>query len=173
MSRGWLRTAVRAIDAVNNAVGRGVAWLTALMVLGYCVVVTLRYGFGIGWVALQESVTYMHAAVFMLAAAYTLNDNGHVRVDIFYRSWPERRRQWVELIGSLVLLLPMAVFLFAVSLGYVADSWARLERSPEPGGLPFVYLLKSLMLVMAVQLGAAGLSRAGKAVLRLTGERSA
>lgn len=168
MTRALARV-VRTIDAANNAIGRGVAWLTALMVAATCVVVLLRYGFGIGATALQEGVTYMHAAVFLLAAAYTLNVDGHVRVDIFYGRWSRRAQHWLNLAGSLGLLLPFAAFLFAASLGYVADSWARLETSPQPDGLPFVYLLKSLMLVAAVQLAAAASARALGAALALTG----
>jgi len=167
-----LRRACDAIDRLNNVVGRCAAWLTAFMVLGYCVVVLLRYGFGIGLIGLQEAVTYMHAAVFMLAAAYTLNQDGHVRVDIFYRSWPARRQAWVNLLGSLCLLLPVAVFIFVASWSYVADAWARGEVSSEAGGLPFVYLLKTLILVMAVQLMLAALARAGDAALQLAESRT-
>ena len=166
--RALLSRLVAGVDGVNNAVGRGVAWLTALMVLGYCLVVLLRYAFGIGSIALQESVTYLHALVFMLAAAYTLNRDAHVRVDIFYSKWPARRRHWVNLIGSLVLLLPLAIFLLVSSWGYVSDAWARREASSAPGGLAYVYLLKTLILVLGAQLAAAALARAGAAWLQLT-----
>lgn len=159
---------VRATDALNNAIGRSVAWLNLGMVVGYCVVVLLRYAFGIGATALQESVTYMHALVFMLAAAYTLRADAHVRVDIFYGAWSQRRRDWVNLFGSLFLLLPMALFLLIASWGYVSDSWARGETSIDVGGLAYVYLLKSVILVMAAQLITAALARAGEAGLRLT-----
>lgn len=167
-----LGTIIQMIDRINNGAGRAVAWLTAGMVLGYCVVVALRYGFGIGFIGLQEAVTYMHAAVFMLAAAYTLNSDGHVRVDIFYRKWSPRRQAWVNLLGSLLLLLPVALFIFAASLGYVTDSWSRGEVSPEAGGLPIVYLLKTLILVMAAQLILAALARAGAAWLQLAEHRT-
>lgn len=166
--RRQLAACVHVIDGVNDAIGRGVSWLTIGMVLGYCLVVLLRYLFGIGSIALQESVTYMHALVFMLAAAYTLNADGHVRVDIFYRSWPARRQLWVNLFGSLFLLLPLAVFLLLASWGYVADSWGRHETSAAPGGLPIVYLLKSIILLLAAQLIGAALARAGDAWLQLT-----
>lgn len=160
---------VAGIDAVNNAIGRGVAWLTLAMVLADALVVGLRYGFGIGWTGLQESVTYMHAAVFLLAAAYALNRDDHVRVDIFQRQWSPRRRALVDLLGSLCLLLPVAAALGALSIGYVADAWQRLETSAQPGGLPFVYLLKTLILVVAAQLAAAALARAGQSLLTLCG----
>ncbi len=161
-------TCVHVIDALNNAIGRSVAWLTVGMVLGYCLVVVLRYAFGIGSIALQESVTYMHALVFMLAAAYTLRADGHVRVDIFYRGWSQRRQDGVNLFGSLFLLLPLSLFLLLASWGYVSDSWARSETSVEAGGLAYVYLLKTVILIMAAQLIGAALARAGEAGLRLT-----
>ncbi|MDT0618893.1 TRAP transporter small permease subunit [Salinisphaera sp. P385] len=160
---------VAGIDAVNNAIGRGVAWLTLVMVLADALVVGLRYGFGIGWTGLQESVTYMHAAVFLLAAAYALNRDDHVRVDIFQRQWSPRRRALVDLLGSLCLLLPVAVVLAALSVDYVTDAWQRLETSAQPGGLPFVYLLKTLILVVAAQLASAALARAGHCWLILRG----
>lgn len=166
--RAAIATGVACIDAVNNAIGRGVAWLTVGMVLGYCLVVLLRYAFGVGSIALQESVTYMHALVFMLGAAYTLHADGHVRVDIFYSKWSAARRNLVNLMGSLLLLLPFSLFLLIASWGYVADAWARGEGSVEAGGLPIVYLLKTVILLMAGQLTCAALARAGEAGLHLT-----
>lgn len=166
MSRSLSRLA-RAIDAINDAIGRGVAWLLLLMVLGYCLVVVLRYGFGIGSIALQESVTYMHALVFMLAAAHTLVRGEHVRIDVFYGRWSERTRLWVDLLGSLLLLLPVALFILLASLGYVRDAWVRGEVSAEPGGLPYVYLLKTVIPIMAAQLVLAAVAQAIAAAERL------
>jgi TRAP-type mannitol/chloroaromatic compound transport system permease small subunit len=142
---GWL-------DLVNRWVGRGIAWLALAMVLVTFLVVVLRYGFDSGSIALQESVTYMHATLFMLGAAYTLQRDGHVRVDIFYRRFSRRGRAWVDLLGTLGLLIPVALFILASSWGYVAESWAVHEGSREAGGLPYVYLLKTLMVVMPLLL---------------------
>jgi TRAP-type mannitol/chloroaromatic compound transport system permease small subunit len=119
------------------------------MVLVTFAVVVLRYLFDLGWIAMQESVTYMHATVFMLAAAYTLKGDGHVRVDIFYRRFGVRGRAVIDLIGSLLLLLPVMGFIFLMSWDYVMESWRVMEGSREAGGLPFVYLLKSLIPLMA------------------------
>jgi TRAP-type mannitol/chloroaromatic compound transport system permease small subunit len=142
---GWL-------DLVNGWVGRAIAWLALAMVLVTFLVVVLRYGFDSGSIALQESVTYMHATLFMLGAAYTLQRDGHVRVDIFYRRFSRRGRAWVDLLGTLGLLIPVALFILASSWGYVAESWAVHEGSREAGGLPYVYLLKTLMVVMPLLL---------------------
>lgn len=165
-----LYTAGDWISGVNEWIGRAVAWLTIPMVVIYTLVVALRYAFDYGSIGLQESVTYLHAMVFMLAAASALYQDSHVRVDIFYRKWGQRRQALVNLIGSLVFLLPLSVFLFLAGFGYVSDSWVRGETSVEPGGLPFVYLLKTLILVMAVQLGLQALAQAVDALRRLRDE---
>ena len=110
--------------------------------------VVLRYGFNIGWIAMQESVLYLHTTVFMLAMGYTLKHDGHVRVDVFYREFSKRTKAWVDLVGTLVLLVPVCIFIGWVSLDYVASSWELKEASMEAGGLPGVYLLKSLILLM-------------------------
>jgi TRAP-type mannitol/chloroaromatic compound transport system permease small subunit len=129
-------------------IGRSVAWLTLVMVLLTFVVVILRYGFNQGWIWLQESVTYLHAAVFMVAAAWAFQTDDHVRVDIFYRDSSSRHKDVVDLAGTLLLLVPFSLFLLAIGWNYVAASWATMEASREAGGLPLVFLLKSLILVL-------------------------
>jgi TRAP-type mannitol/chloroaromatic compound transport system permease small subunit len=133
-------------------VGRSVAWLTLAMVLTTFVMVSLRYGMNMGWAWLQESITYMHAAVFMLAIAWALQVDAHVRVDIFYRNASPRRKAITNLAGTVLFLLPFCLFLVIVAWDYVAASWGLLEGSREAGGLPFVYLLKSLIIAMPVLL---------------------
>jgi TRAP-type mannitol/chloroaromatic compound transport system permease small subunit len=160
---------VRTIDRLNDAVGRGVAWLTLAMVLITFAVVLLRYVFAIGWVWMQESYVWLHGVVFMLGAGYTLLHQGHVRVDIFYRDAAPRRKALVDLFGSLLLLLPVVGLIFWVSLDYVADSWARLEESREAGGMPGLFLLKTVILGFCVLLGLQGLSLAGRSLLVLRG----
>jgi TRAP-type mannitol/chloroaromatic compound transport system permease small subunit len=155
------------ITVFNGRIGAGVSWLTLAMVAVYFGVVVLRYLFSAGSIALQESVTYMHAAVFMLAAAWTLARDGHVRVDIFYSRWSARARDWADLAGSLLFLLPVAVFILAVCIGFVTESWRIRESSAQPGGLPYVYLLKTLILVMAAQLVLQALAQAVTIAARL------
>jgi TRAP-type mannitol/chloroaromatic compound transport system permease small subunit len=118
------------------------------MMLLTCLIVLLRYGLGIGSIALQESVLYMHAMVFMLGAAYTFKDDEHVRVDVLYRDFSPRKKAWVNILGGLFFLLPFCAYTAYMSIDYVAASWRVLETSQEPGGLPFVYLLKTLIPIM-------------------------
>ncbi len=164
-----LARVVRAIDRVNEAVGRAVSWLTLAMVLITCFVVAMRYGFAWGRVWIQESYVWLHGVVFMFGAGYTLLHNGHVRVDIFYRPAGIRYKAWVDILGSLLLLAPVVSMLLWVSWPYVAESWAKLEESREAGGLPGLFLLKSVILGFCVLVFAQGLSLAGHSILVLTG----
>ena len=145
------------LGKLNEWVGRAVAWLTLAMVLITVGVVIARYGFRWGSIAVQESVVYLHAAVFMLGAAYALRHDAHVRVDIVYRKVSPRRQAWIDLLGVLFLLLPVCVYIFAASTDYVAAAWGVREGSREAGGLPLVYLLKTLIPITAVLLAWEGL----------------
>lgn len=165
-----LQRLVAAIDLVNDRIGRSVAWLTLAMVVVYFLVALLRYAFNLGWIWMQESVIYMHALVFMLAAAITLQKDQHVRVDIIYSRLGPRGKHWINLLGSLLFLLPLALFLFWAGWDYVGASWGLRERSSEPGGLPWVYLLKTAILVLAVQLALQALAQAARAWLGLRTE---
>ena len=162
------------LERFADLTGAAVAWLTLLMVLGTFIVVVLRYAFDLGWIAMQESITWMHAAVFMLGAAYTLKQDEHVRVDIFYRQLAGKRRALVDLVGTLVFLLPMAVFLTVSSWDYVSTSWAIREASREAGGLPypFVPILKSLIPATAILLVVQGIANLISSLLVITGRIS-
>jgi TRAP-type mannitol/chloroaromatic compound transport system permease small subunit len=118
---------------------------------------------------MQESVVYLHAAVFLLGSAYTLQHDGHVRVDVFYRGFSRKRKALVNLIGTLFLLLPVMVFITAVSWHYVFESWQTLEGSMESGGLPFLYVLKSFILLFSLTMFFQGVSEALKQTLILAG----
>ena len=144
-----LQSLAEKIDRLNELIGRAVAWLTLLMVMVTFLIVLLRYAFSIGWISMQESVTYMHALVFMLGASYALLKNAHVRVDIFYQRISRKSRAWVDLLGGLLLLIPFCLFVIWTSWHYVGSSWSLLEGSREAGGLPAVFLLKTCIPVMA------------------------
>ena len=147
-----LHAVVRSIDAFTEYTGRMLAWLCLLMAALTTAIVCMRYGFNRGSIAAQEAVIYMHGALFMLGAAYTLKVGGHVRVDIFYQRFSPRGQAWVNSLGGIVFLMPFCVFIFGISLNYVTESWLIMERSPEADGIPAVFLLKSLIPLMAVNL---------------------
>lgn len=161
---------VRTIDNLNELVGRGVSWLTLVMMLITFSVVVLRYVFSLGWVWMQESYVWLHGIVFMLGAGYTLLHNGHVRVDIFYRPASERLKAWVDLFGVCVLLLPLVMVTLIYSWDYVIKSWAGLEESREAGGMPGLFFLKSIIWCFCVLVGLQALSLAGRCVLVLSGK---
>lgn len=157
----------RTIDAFSELTGKTIAWLTlAMMVLTFAVVL-VRYAFNLGSIALQESVMYLHAVVFMLGIAYTLQQQGHVRVDVLSSRFSPRTRAIIELSGTLFFLLPVAAFLFFGSLDYVGFSWSLMEGSAQPGGLPGVFLLKTLIPVMAALLFIQGIAEALRAIMKI------
>jgi len=160
------------IDAVNNWIGGKVVWLSLLMALVMFLNVILRYIFDSGWIWLQESVTYMHGILFMVAGGYTLLHEEHVRIDIFYDKMSPKKKAVVDLLGTFFLLFPTCGVIFYFAFPYVHDSWSVLEDSMEAGGLPGVYLLKTIILVFPLLLGLQGISKALRAVLTLNGSDS-
>lgn len=157
------------IDLFSDLSGRLTAWLTLAMVIVTFIVVVMRYVFDAGFIWVQESVTWMHACVFMLGAAYTLRQEEHVRVDIFYRGMTDRRRALTDIVGVIVFLLPLCAFLFVKAWDFVAVSWAIREVSRESGGLPYpmIPLLKTVILVMPLAVSLQGLSLLLHSVRRL------
>ncbi len=164
-----LAALAQSIERVTRAIGSAMAWCAVAMVVIEFVVVLLRHVFGLGFVAMQESVIYLHAATFMLAAAAVLARDRHVRIDIFVGQSSPRRRAVVDLAGALLFLLPLAVVVGLLALPYVARSWTILERSKETSGLPLVFLLKSLIPAFAVLIGLQALAMAARAWLILAG----
>ncbi len=159
------------LDRISVATGRAASWLTLAMVLGTFVVVVFRYAFDTGLLWLQESVTWMHAMVFMLGAAYTLQQEGHVRVDIFYRRMAEGRKAIVNLLGVIVFVVPLCIFFLVECLEYVQISWRIREVSRDAGGLPYpaIPLLKSALLLMPVAILLQSLSLAMRSLAQIRG----
>ena len=159
------------IDRISTVVGKAASWLTLLMVLITFVVVVMRYVFDAGLIWLQESVTWMHAVVFMLGAAYTLQHEEHVRVDVFYRTMSAKRRAWVDAVGVMLFIWPLCLFLAWKSFDFVTASWGLRETSRESGGLPYpmVPLLKTVLLVMPVAVALQGASLFMRSVNTLRG----
>ncbi|NIB39467.1 TRAP transporter small permease subunit [Pseudomaricurvus alkylphenolicus] len=159
---------VGLIDAFSEFTGRVVAWLTLAMMALTCLIVLLRYGFSIGSIALQESIGYLHAMVFLLGAAFTLQRDGHVRVDIFYRRFNREQQAWVNALGSLLFLLPVSLFILIYSWDFVVSAWRIKEGSPNADGIPAVYLLKSLIPLAAITLSLQGIAEVLRGLLTLT-----
>ena len=147
-------------DRISSATGKALAWLTLAMVIVTSIIVVMRYVFDAGFIWLQESVIWMHAAVFMIGAAYTLLHEEHVRVDIFYRKMSSRNRAVVDLLGVVLFLLPLCGCLALNAYDFAAAAWSMQETTREPGGLPYpaIPLLKSIVIVMPVVVALQGIS---------------
>lgn len=158
---------VAAIEAAGRKVGEAVRWIALLMLALQFGVVLLRYVFGISFVFLQEGMIYLHAALFMLGAGYTLVLDQHVRVDIFYSRLGQRGRAAIDFLGALCLLLPSMVVILVVSWPFVRNSWAVLEGPMSVGGIPASFLLKSLIPLFCLLLILQGLALTLATGLRL------
>jgi TRAP-type mannitol/chloroaromatic compound transport system permease small subunit len=137
------------IERFIEVTGRWVAWLVIAMVLLICYDVAMRYIFQQGSVALQELEWHLFALVFLLGGAYTLKHDEHVRVDILYRSRfvSDKGRAWIDVIGTLLFLVPFCVLILITSWPFVENAFYYQEGSPDPGGLPYRFVLKSAILL--------------------------
>ena len=133
------------LSTLTSVIVRPLRWLALIMVLLTFAIVILRYALNSGGVLLQESVMYLHGTLFMLAIALGVGNNTHVRVDILYSRHSPEQQAWIDLVGHILFLLPVAGFMIWVSLPYVSNSWQILEGSSEVGGIPGVFLLKTLI----------------------------
>ncbi len=159
-----MHTFIKIVDRLNDSLGRNFAWLALLMVLVMGLIVALRYLFLIGSIALQESVMYLNALIFTMGAAYTLKEQGHVRVDVFYNRCNKRTQTLIDMVGSLLFLVVSCSFIIWASWDYVSISWRIREGSAESSGLPFVYLLKTSIVILPTLLILQGLSEFLKAL---------
>ena len=146
------------IDSIIDKVGRVGSWCSLLMVVVMVLVVILRYGFQIGSIALQESITYLNCLIFTLGAAYTLKEDAHVRVDIVYSKLTIKKKAFIDVCGALVFLTLTTGFILWSSWDYVSVSWRIREGSAESSGLPYVYLLKTSILIIPLMLLLQGIS---------------
>lgn len=162
---------VRLNHWLQTSIGHLIAWGTLSLVIITAGVVILRYGFDSGSIALQESIMYNHAVVFMLGISYTYLKDEHVRVDLFYSQYSEHKKHWIDLLGSLILTLPVATYILWASNDYIAASWSIKEGSAEAGGLGYVYLLKTLIILMAGLLIIQALAIISQSILALRGQQ--
>lgn len=161
---------IKTIDCLTGWLGVLLGWLCLAMVILTTTVVAMRYLFQAGNIIfLQESVIYLHSTIFLLAVGWAFQRNGHVRVDVFYRGFDPVRKAWVNSLGILIFLFPFCVFLFFASFDFVSLSWQIQETSSDAGGIPLVYLLKSLIPAMSIVLGLQGFAELLRNALFLCG----
>ncbi len=155
-----LEKVYKGIDTLNTWVGNFVAWSTAVVVVVVFVDVVMRYAFKTSFVFTQELEWHLFAFIFLMGAGNTLLKDGHVRVDIFYQRCSRKTQAWINLIGVIFFLIPGCYMIIATSLNFVYNAWAVMEGSPDPGGIPYRFLLKacipagfSLVLLQGISLG--------------------
>jgi TRAP-type mannitol/chloroaromatic compound transport system permease small subunit len=165
----FLKAISRWIDALNEHVGRGVAWITLMLVLVVFFNVILRYAFNSSFVFTQELEWHLFALIFLLGAGYTLLYDGHVRVDIIYQRLGPKGRAWINIIGVIFFLIPGCLLVIDTSMNFVSNAWSVMECSPDPGGIPYRFLLKSSIPVGFVLLLLQGISLGLKSFLTLAG----
>ncbi|HUX82190.1 MAG TPA: TRAP transporter small permease subunit [Halothiobacillus sp.] len=159
-----LQRMISILDPINEYLGRAIATLALVLAAIVFAIVALRYGFHTSNQWLSESMIYAHGMLFMLGMGYTLRHDGHVRVDVLSRHFSPRGAAWRELFGTIFLLFPVSLFLLIMSINYVAASWSIHEGSMEPGGIPYLYLLKTLLIIMPILLMIQGLTEALRAI---------
>ena len=141
----FLNTLYKSIDRFTELSGRAVSWLVIIMVLLVGYDVTMRYVFNQGSIAIQELEWHLFSLIFLFGAAYTLKRDEHVRLDLLYQGKHsnDRIRAWVNLLGSACILIPFCILIINSSWFFVMQSWTIQEGSPDPGGLPYRFLLKA------------------------------
>lgn len=165
-----LKSLCRWIDALNEQVGRAVAWVTLLMVLVVFVDVVMRYLFNMSFVFTQELEWHLFSFVFLVGAGYTLLHEGHVRVDIFYQRMGLKTKAWINLLGVLLFLLPGCYMVIETSWFFVANAFDVMEGSPDPGGIPGRFIIKSAIPVGFAFVFLQGISLGLKSILFLLGQ---
>jgi TRAP-type mannitol/chloroaromatic compound transport system permease small subunit len=138
---------VHMIDSLNTRIGYAISWLSTVLVLVVCYDVFTRYFLRKSSVGVQELEWHIFAVLFLLAASYTLKVDNHVRVDVIYTQLSPRGKAWINMLGGLIFLIPFSILVIWASKGFISMSWAIQETSPDPGGLPYRYLLKAMIPV--------------------------
>jgi TRAP-type mannitol/chloroaromatic compound transport system permease small subunit len=168
-----LRSICNKIDNLNEAIGKGIAWLTTLLVVLICYDVVARYLFNATFAAIIELEWYLFSFIFLFGAAYALKHDKHVRVDVFYGNFTEKQQAWVNLIGTLFFLIPFCLIVIYTSFRFTVNSYAMQEGSPDPGGLPATYIVKAAIPIGFTLLLLQAISLLLKSILTLTHKNTA
>ncbi len=166
----FLRRLAKFIDSINEWVGNGVAWVTLLMVLVVFTDVVMRYLFNTSFVFTQELEWHLFSVVFLLGAGYTLLHDGHVRVDIIYQAVSKKTQAWINFLGVIFFLIPGCYLVIHTSYNFAYASWSTLEGSGDPGGIPYRFLVKSVIPIGFTLLLAQGISLGIKSFLVICGQ---
>ena len=144
---------------IIKGIGRITSWIPFLLVILISCDVFMRYLLNYSSASFYELEWHLFAVIFLLGSVHTLHQNEHVRVDVFYNRLSDRKKIIIDLVGDLVFLVPFSIVVFYSSIPFVEDSFMILESSPDPGGLPFRFIIKSMIPITFLLLGAQGVLR--------------
>lgn len=165
-----LKSFINFIESINEYLGRGVSWITFGLVVLVFVDVVMRYAFKTSFVFVQEMEWHMFSVIFLLGAGYTLLHDEHVRVDIFYQRMSKKSRAWINLLGTTFFLFPGCYMIIATAIPFAMDSYSVMEGSPDPGGVPFRFILKACVPVGFVFVMLQGISLFLKSLMTVLGK---
>ncbi len=163
----FLNSYVGFVNKINSAVGKYTSWLTTALVLVVVFDVIVRYVFNESSVAIQELEWHLFAILFLMGAAITLQNDDHVRVDLFYSKFNAKRKAWLNILGTIIFLIPFTLLIIYASQNYALNSFALNESSPDPGGLPARYILKAVIPSSFMFLLLEGISLLFKSILEI------
>ncbi len=172
LDRYIIKDVCSKIDRVNEKLGEFLSWCLLAMIIITFIVVLFRYFLNTGWVWMQESVMYLHGIAFTIPAAYSFLKEAHVRVDVLYSQVDFEKRAFCNIAGTVLFLIPTCLLTIYYGFPYVLDSWLNLEDSQEAGGIPAVFLLKSLTIIFPFFLMLQGISKLLNNVFYLLCSRS-
>jgi len=161
---------IKTIDWINEKTGMFASWLTTLLVINVFYDTVMRYAFNKGHIALQELEWHIFSVIFLVGAAYTLKYDGHVRVDIFYTKLSSKAKAWIDFVCTFAFLIPFCLIIIYSTIGFISNSWAVAETSPDPGGLPARYILKAIIPAGFFLLLLQGIAQSFKSLLHLMGQ---
>ena len=163
----FLNSYVEFVDKLNSTIGRQTSWLTLVLVLVVVFDVVIRYVFNESSVAMQELEWHLFAILFLMGIAYTLQQDDHVRVDLFYSKFNVKQKAWLNIAGTIIFLIPFSLLIIYASQNYVLNSLAMNESSPDPGGLPARYILKAFIPISFLFLLLQGASLLFKSIIEI------
>ena len=158
---------VEFVNKINSTIGKYTSWLTTALVLVVVFDVITRYVFNESSVAIQELEWHLFAILFLMGSAYTLQNDDHVRVDLFYSKFNAKQKAWLNILGTTIFLIPFTLLIIYASQNYVLNSFALNESSPDPGGLPARYILKAFIPLSFLFLLLQGISLLFKSILEI------
>lgn len=150
---------VNVLNTIVRKIAQTAAWLNVLLIGVILLQVVMRYGFNRGMVPLEELMWHLYAIAFMFGMAYSITNDSHIRVDIVHMNLSRKAQHIIEILGILLLLMPFLIILFHHSLGWAYEAWRVNEASANPTGLPYRWIIKSVVPISALLMFIAALAR--------------